>query len=188
MKICIDAGHGGEDPGALGTRPFRFEEKTFTLGLAARLEEELEARGHWVAMTRRRDRRLSLADRAAFANRLGADLFLSLHANGAPEPDAEGIEVFHFPGSAAGERIGEQVLAALVAAFPEHRNRGLRSANFAVLRDTTMPALLIECEFITNPAQLRFLTDPANWVRLAEAIAAGLDPDGSGGGWALADD
>ena len=181
MKICIDAGHGGDDPGALSTTPFRFEEKTFTLGLAARLEDELESRGHWAVMTRRRDRALSLAARAAFANRLGAELFLSLHANGAPQPDAEGMEVFHFPGSEAGRRLGRQVLAALVAGFPEHHNRGLRTANFAVLRDTIMPALLIECEFITNPVQLRFLTDPANWVKLAQAIAAGLDPERTGG-------
>ena len=181
MKICIDAGHGGDDPGALGTSPFRFEEKILTLGLATRLEEELESRGHWVVMTRRRDRTLSLAARAAFANRLGAELFLSLHANGASDPEVEGIEVFHFPGSAAGERIGRQVLAALVAGFPDHRNRGLRSASFAVLRDTTMPAVLVECEFLTNPQQLRFLSNIGNWPRLARAIADGLDPTPLGG-------
>jgi len=181
MKICIDAGHGGDDPGALGTTPFRFEEKVFTLALATRLEEELESRGHWVVMTRRQDRTLSLAARAAFANRMGADLLLSLHANGAPEPEVEGIEVFHFPGSAAGQRLGGQVLGALVASFPDHLNRGLRSATFAVLRDTTMPALLVECEFLTNPKQLRFLSNAENWDRLAQAIAAGLEPERLGG-------
>ena len=177
MKICIDAGHGGADPGAVGTQPFRFEEKTFTLGVAVRLEEELESRGHWVALTRRSDHAVSLEARAAFANRMGAELFLSLHANGAPQPDAEGMEVFHFPGSETGMRLGEQVLSALVSAFPEHRNRGLRSANFVVLRDTVMPALLVECEFITNPVQLRFLASPESWRRLARAIASGFDSE-----------
>jgi N-acetylmuramoyl-L-alanine amidase len=176
MKICIDAGHGGIDPGAVGTTPFRLDEKTITLALAAHLEEALETRGHWVVLTRRHDRTLPLADRAAYANQRGAELFISLHLNAATDPTAEGIEVFHFPGSAAGQQFGEQVLAALATAFPDHRNRGLKSAQFVVLRDTAMPAILVECEFISNPQQLRFLANPAHWDLLAQAIANGLEP------------
>jgi N-acetylmuramoyl-L-alanine amidase len=78
MKICIDAGHGGADPGAIGTQPFRLEEKDFNLRLALLLEEELEARGHWTIVTRRQDRSLSLPARADFTNRLGAVLFVSI--------------------------------------------------------------------------------------------------------------
>jgi N-acetylmuramoyl-L-alanine amidase len=174
MKMCVDAGHGGADPGAIGDSPSRLEEKAFTLALAALLEAELESRGHWVTLTRREDRTLELEARAAFANRLEADIFVSIHANSAVDADAEGMEVYHHPGSSIGHRLGQNVLAAMLAAFPDHRNRGVKSANFAVLRRTRMPAILVECEFLSNPRQLRFLADPASRRRLAAAIATGI--------------
>jgi N-acetylmuramoyl-L-alanine amidase len=105
MKICIDAGHGGTDPGAIGTQPFRLEEKDFNLRLALLLEEELEAKGHWTIVTRRQDRSLSLPARADFSNRLGAELFVSIHANAAGMPAVEGMEIYHFPGSEKGQRV-----------------------------------------------------------------------------------
>ena len=88
MKVCIDAGHGGIQDGATGTDPFKLKEKDFNLSLALRLEEELEGRGHWVVMTRRQDRTLALEARAAFANRLQAELSISIHANGAVQKKA----------------------------------------------------------------------------------------------------
>jgi N-acetylmuramoyl-L-alanine amidase len=175
MKICIDPGHGGTDPGAIGTDPFQLEEKEFNLSLALLLEEELESRGHWVVMTRKRDRSVSLHARASFSNRLGAEFFVSIHANAAGTPAAEGMEVFHFPDSVKGGRAASAVLNSITGAFPDHRNRGVKEANFAVLRLTAMTAILIECEFITNPNQLQFLADPQNQQELAVAIANGID-------------
>lgn len=175
MKICLDAGHGGSDSGAIGTDPFRLEEKTFNLSLALRLEEQLEGRGHWVVVTRRRDRTLGLAARANFANRLNADLFVSVHANAALDASVEGMEAFHFPGSTAGRNLATAVLDSLLAAFPGHRNRGVKEANFAVLRLTAMPAMVIENEFLTNPRQLEFLADIENQSMIAAAIADGIE-------------
>jgi N-acetylmuramoyl-L-alanine amidase len=175
MKICIDAGHGGTDSGAAGTQPFRLEEKDFNLKLAVFLEEELESRGHWVAMTRRRDRTLRLSDRADFANRLGADFFVSIHANAFEDPGPEGMEVFHFPGSSTGRSAANLVLSSMTENFPDHTNRGVKEKNLAVLRLTRMTAILIECEFISNPIQLQFLADPQNQQDLAVAIAEGID-------------
>jgi N-acetylmuramoyl-L-alanine amidase len=174
MKICIDAGHGGVDPGAIGVRPFRIEEKDFNLNLALLLEEELETQGHWTVMTRRRDRSLSVQARAHFANRLGAEFFISIHANGAETPVTEGMEVYHFPDSAAGRNAASQVLDSMIASFPNHRNRGVKEANFAVLRLTDMPAILVESEFLTNPIQLQFLADQENQRGLAVAISNGI--------------
>lgn len=174
MKICIDAGHGGSDPGAVGTNPFRLAEKKVTLQISLLLEQALEERGHWVVMTRRTDRTLSLLARARFANRLKADLFASVHANAAASAAVEGMEVYHFAGSGEGRRAAVAVLAGLVSAFPRHRNRGVKEANFAVLRETTMPAILVETEFLTHPRQLEFLADPENQKALAEAIAHGI--------------
>jgi N-acetylmuramoyl-L-alanine amidase len=197
MKICIDAGHGGVDLGAIGVRPFRIEEKDFNLNLALLLEEELEVRGHWTVMTRRRDRSLSVQARAHFANRLGAEFFISIHANGAETPAnfanrlgaeffisihangaetpvAEGMEVYHFPDSAAGHNAASQVLDSMIASFPNHRNRGVKEANVGVLRLTDMPAILVESEFLTNPIQLQFLADEENQRGLAVAISNGI--------------
>ncbi|HEX7372273.1 MAG TPA: N-acetylmuramoyl-L-alanine amidase [Thermodesulfobacteriota bacterium] len=175
MKICIDPGHGGGDPGAIGTQPFRLEEKDFNLSLALLLEEELELRGHWTIMTRRRDRSVSLAARAGFSNRLGAELFVSIHANAAETPTVEGMEVYCFPGSATGQNAATQVLNEMITMFPDHRSRGVKEANFTVLRLTEMTAILIESEFLTNPAQLEFLADPQNQKNLALAISEGIN-------------
>lgn len=175
MKICVDAGHGGSDPGAVGTDPFRLAEKAVTLQVSVLLEQELQERGHQVVMTRRRDRTLGLLPRARFANRLKVDLFVSIHANAAATASAEGIEIYHFPDSREGRRVAGAVLQSLVTAFPDHRNRGVKEANFAVLRETEMPAILIETEFITHPRQLEFLSDPEEQEALGEAVADGLE-------------
>ena len=182
MKICIDPGHGGIDPGAIGTAPaadnepaITLKESDFTLDVALLLEAELAQRGHSVLLTRRRDRSLQLAARAAHANRHAADLFISIHANAAANPAAEGIEVFHFPGSTAGKAAAGRIMQCLAAAFPGHANRGVKPADFAVLRLTDMPAVLVECEFLTNPDRLRgFLCCAEKRREIAVAIAAGV--------------
>jgi len=175
VHICLDAGHGGTDPGAVGTNPFLLEEKEVNLAVAQLLEGELEALGHWVVMSRRQDTSLSLAARAAFANRLDADFFVSIHANAAASEAARGFEVFHFPSSYYGTQASQAVLDSMASVFPGHRNRGVKEANFAVLRETVMPAILVETEFLTNPVQLQFLSEPANQHLLATAIAGGID-------------
>jgi N-acetylmuramoyl-L-alanine amidase len=175
MKICIDPGHGGSDPGAIGRSPFRVEEKQVNLAVGVLLEAQLEGMGHWVILTRRADRSLGLAARAEFANRLGADLFVSLHSNAAGAAETQGFEIFSFPGSDRGAAIAARVLQSLTAAFPTHRNRGVKEADFAVLRLTSMPAILVELEFLTNPAQLTFLANPANQALLSSALADGID-------------
>ncbi len=175
MKICVDAGHGGSDPGAVGTDPFRLAEKEVTLQISLLLEQELQERGHSVVMTRRTDRTLGLLPRARFANRLRADLFLSIHANAAATASAEGMEVYHFPDSREGRRVAVAMLQSLITAFPDHKNRGVKEANFAVLRVTEMPAILVETEFITHPRQLEFLSDPESQEALVEAVADGIE-------------
>ncbi|MGH7556419.1 MAG: N-acetylmuramoyl-L-alanine amidase [Gemmatimonadota bacterium] len=174
MKICVDAGHGGVDPGAVGRQPFRLEEKDVTLAVAFLLEEELAVRGHDVVMPRRQDRTLASLPRAEFANRFEADLFVSLHANAAASERVEGMEIFHFPGSRAGRQAAASILTRMLATFPDHENRGVKEADFTVLRETAMPAVLVELEFLTNPAQLRFLADAKNQRGLARAFAEGI--------------
>ena len=91
-KVVLDAGHGGQDCGALG--PGRVREKDITLSVARRLKALLEARGVEVVMTRTGDRYVPLLDRSEMANQSGADLFLSIHCNACPDGDVSGVETF----------------------------------------------------------------------------------------------
>jgi len=175
MKICLDAGHGGKDPGAIGTAPFRLEEKEINLAITKLLEESLEPLGHWVALTRRRDVFISLEARSLFANQLGADLFISIHTNSFYSPDISGIEVFYCPGSGKGKTLAEKILESLMNSFPNHNNRGIKSRDLKVLRETKMPAVLVEVEFLSNPEQLQFLAAEKNREALANAISKGID-------------
>lgn len=91
--VVVDAGHGGRDPGALGVGGIR--EKEVTLRLARALRERLEGRGFEVRLTREGDETLDLEERTAFAEGVGGDLFVSLHANASRRPEAEGIETYY---------------------------------------------------------------------------------------------
>ena len=175
MKICLDPGHGGSDPGAIGTIPFMLEEKGVNLSISEFLEENLEALVHWVAMTRRRDTFVSLEARSVFANQLKADLFVSIHSNSFSSPAVAGIEVYHCPGSSKGKILSDYILESLVTSFPNHINRGVKARNLKVLKETKMPAVLVEAEFLSNPDQLRFLADEKNRQNIASAISKGIE-------------
>jgi N-acetylmuramoyl-L-alanine amidase len=127
--VVVDAGHGGDDPGAVGVGGVR--EKDVTLRLALRLRPRLEARGFRVVLTRDRDRTLSLEERTAIAAGSGGDLFVSLHANSAPRRSASGVETYYLDSS--NERQSLRVVA---------RENGMTPADFDVL-DRTLARLRI---------------------------------------------
>jgi len=174
MKVCIDAGHGGRDPGARGRYS---KESELNLAIALNLEEALEYRDYETIMTRRTDRTLSLASRAAFANRFEADLFISVHCN-AGGKGAHGMETWIFPNSRFSRPFARSIISMMSDYFPRHRNRGVKEANFQVLRETAMAAVLVECEFLSTPRQERFLNSRLNQLNLAESIATGIDYSG----------
>ena len=175
MKFCLDAGHGGRDHGAIGAVLFTLEEKSINLSIANFLEEQLEKSIHWVAMTRRRDVYVALEDRAAIANQLGADYFISIHTNSFASQNVSGIEVFHYPEAKKGKALAEKIMASLAANFSNHNIRGVKARNLKVLKETNMPAVLVEVEFLSNPEQLIFLAEEGNRESLAEAIAQGIE-------------
>jgi N-acetylmuramoyl-L-alanine amidase len=174
MKVCIDPGHGGTDPGAIGEDPFVLKEKDVNLSISLFLKKELETKGHTVFLTRDTDIDVSLSARAKFANQKDADIFISIHCNSFANNSAEGIETWIFSGSNAGRKLAEPVQKSLAATFPNHKDRGIKEANFQVLRETKMPAILIECEFISNPTKLKFLADKDNQAKIAQAIALAI--------------
>ncbi len=106
--IVIDPGHGGQDPGAVGSGTL--QEKSIVLNISEKLRQILMSRGYTVLMTRENNRFISLKDRTKFATRHKADLFLSIHANGSKSPQTEGIETYYLNVSSTDE-ISEQIAA-----------------------------------------------------------------------------
>jgi N-acetylmuramoyl-L-alanine amidase len=155
MKIWLDAGHGGADPGALGNG---LREKDVNLSVALKLGELLKNAGHEVGQTRTEDVFVGLSERARMANKRGADLFVSIHCDAVNYPEAHGTGTFiyNFDSKARGTAyITVEKISERLGIF----NRFVKSANYAVLRETDMPAFLVELAFITNPANAALLRD-----------------------------
>jgi N-acetylmuramoyl-L-alanine amidase len=176
MKIMIDAGHGPETKGKRSPDG-RLREFHFNAPVADEVKKQLMAIGHSVIFSHLPDQDVPLHERTALANRLNVDFFVSIHANasGTAFNAASGIETFTFPNSsAAAKRLGSFVHQALIQSTGR-KNRGQKQADFAVLRDTRMPAVLIECGFMTNPEELELLKSESYRKRCARAIAFGID-------------
>lgn len=193
VTICLDPGHGGKDPGNTDRRN---QEKRFTLELAGEIAAQLRRSNLKVILTRTSDRFVELPDRAHFANRNGADLFVSLHFNATSSDAVKGAEVYclslpgtsssngtagksetgTYPGNAQNSR--NMVLAylmqrSLVRALPVE-DRGIKRARFEVLREAKMPAILIEGGFMSNPAEAKRIYDDAYRRKMATAIVDGI--------------
>lgn len=173
MKICIDPGHGGYDPGAVGPNGLR--EKDVTLAVAVMLADLLRQAGCEVVLTRDGDTTpwTSLRDlqaRCDLANQAGAGLFISIHANAAGNPAAAGTETYCYRRGGQGERAAAAIQRQLVAALglPD---RGVKTASYYVLKQTAMAAVLVELAFISNPAEEALLSTPAFQQQAALAIA-----------------
>jgi N-acetylmuramoyl-L-alanine amidase len=219
-SVVIDAGHGGVDPGTSGidVSGRRVYEKNVTLAIARRVADVLRSRGVTVHMTRTTDTLIALSDRGRIANRLKADLFASIHVNGANpnwrNPSAtRGFETYFLAEAktedesrvermeneavkfettanapagdplsfiindmAQNEHLRESnELAGLIQsrfrAIHPGPSRGVKQANFAVLRGSFMPAVLIEVGFASNPSEAAWIADPERQQQLATGIA-----------------
>jgi N-acetylmuramoyl-L-alanine amidase len=172
VRIAIDPGHGGRDPGAVGINGL--QEKGIVLDIGQRVAELLEQQGAQVILTRQDDREIDLEPRVANANRGNATLFVSIHANAISldRPDINGVETYYYS-SDASYRLA-QVIQTSVAQATGMRNIGVKQARFYVLRNTTMPAVLVEVGFVTGRDDAPRLADPAFRDLMAQAIARGI--------------
>ncbi len=176
MRIFIDPGHGGKDPGATHGDLI---EKELALGISRRLQDKLIDRGHLVDMSRRTDFFVQLEARARMANEWLADVFLSIHLNADADadepgmPEAHGSEFWIYPGSVHGSGLASSIDHAIAIDFPDHPARGIKQAKFAVLRLTKMPAVLLELAFI-DTKKSGALKDPELQELLAASITAGV--------------
>lgn len=175
-KVVIDAGHGGHDSGA--TSRYAGREKDATLDVAMRLRPKLEAAGFATVMTRSNDTFIPLDTRARISNRQDNAIFVSIHFNYSPRSHIRGTEVYYTSRCSTG--IARNILAQ-VCAISGTSSRGVRKANFLVLRKNGYPAVLVECGYLTNPYEGRRCGSGAFREQLAETIARGIVVQRHGG-------
>jgi len=167
--VIIDPGHGGADSGAVG--PSGLRESDVALAISRLVRDDLTGQGIPVAMTRTADTTVPLEDRPDLAVRNGGILFVSIHANASRSIGPAGTETYYkTPESEALARIVQSEVAQALG----EPDRGVRTADFYVLVNTPMPAVLVETLFITNPSEEAMLGDPAVQRRIADAIARAI--------------
>ena len=171
--IYIDAGHGGRDPGAVANG---IQEKDVVLPISLDLGRALQSMGYSVYYTRTNDVEIDLEPRVASAESVNADVFVSVHANAlaAGNSGISGIETYHARGSTVGKELADYVHAQIIEGTGA-KDRSVRSAGFYVIARTSMPAILVETGFVTNPTEAANLDNPSYQKRMAEAIAKGID-------------
>lgn len=171
--VCIDAGHGGKDPGGIG---HGVSEKHICLNVALRLQKLCEGAGARVIMTRTADTYPELDERVTMANDGKADLFISIHANISPSDDSVvGSEGFYNESSESSKRLTQALVGALVSEVGM-ANRGAKKdpRGLRVLTKTKMTATLIELGFLSNKAEALRLNRTDTQEKMADALFAGL--------------
>jgi N-acetylmuramoyl-L-alanine amidase len=168
--VVVDPGHGGDDPGEIGANGVREADACWELG--RRLAERLLMHGARVRLSRTEAESPDSSERARRANALGAAAVVSLHLNAHEEGEAAGSSTYHFVGSSAGQSLAEHIQDALVGlGLEDCRSHGRA---YTILRETRMPAVLVEPVFVTNPEEEKKLEDPIFLRDLADALAKGV--------------
>ena len=171
LLVVVDPGHGGKDPGAIGIGQTR--EKDLVINIGLHLQEFLSEHGIGVLMTRESDFFVSLEGRSQMANRAGADLFVSIHANAISlqRQDVNGLETYYFQ---SGRGLADAIHRNVRQRISTIRDRRIRQARFYVLRKTRMPSVLVEVGYVTGNEDLHRLKDANYRKRMAEAIGHGI--------------
>jgi N-acetylmuramoyl-L-alanine amidase len=177
--IVIDAGHGGTDLGARARFPY-CEEKRICLQTARLVKQYLNQLGYHVVMTRNTDAFVSLHRRVEIAEQAKAALFVSIHFNSSRNPTAQGIEIFFFdsrenrPRTALSKKLADAILGRVVRRTTAS-SRGVKKGNFYVIRETSVPAVLLEGGFISNPGERTSLKTREYQEQIARGVADGVD-------------
>ena len=183
--VVIDPGHGGDDPGALGTTGVH--EKEIVLEVSKKLADILRQAGAEVLLTRESDRDLSdldqlnsyqakvddLTARVELANKRQADLFVSVHVNSFPDRREDGAQTFSQPGSEEGKRLAVAIQQELNR-FSANPGREAKQVDYFANRMARMPSVIVEIGFISNPKEERLLLDQVYQNKIAWAIYAGI--------------
>jgi len=178
-RIVIDVGHGGKDSGAVGINGV--QEKDIVLNIALeilKVNEQMKSPFD-IYLTRYGDTLISLRDRATLSKALSADLFISLHCNHSENTQARGVEIFVYKTASAHMKQSIWYAYQMQLALKKRlgfKSRGIKSANFQVLRETVeyCPATLLELGFLSNPDENNYYSNPSNIPSTAFTIHQSL--------------
>ena len=179
--ITLDAGHGGSDPGAIGSDGTK--EKNITLAITKAVKELLEKKGAKVYMTRTTDVDVygpnasdadELQARVNVGEKYNSDLFVSLHVNSSVNKNVGGFSTYYYPKTSNDLRIAKSIQDQLTANFGVD-DLGVRQANFYVIKRISMPATLVEMCFISNEKELVLMKGKWFQNKTARLIAAGIE-------------
>lgn len=170
--VVIDPGHGGEEnTGVVGEQGLM--EKDITLSIASELKETLESLGAKVVLTRSVDKYLPLNNRAKIANEVRPNFFISIHMNSFTNSNISGIEIYHYRGDKEGEVLSNFIIESMSKKL-ESVNRGVRTADFYLLKTVITSALQIEVAYLTNREEEKKFMDHNYIKRVAQTIAEGI--------------
>lgn len=177
--IVIDAGHGGKDPGA--TSVSKRYEKDFNLAMALKLDKKLRELGYNTIMTRNTDVFVDLYERAGIANDANADLFVSIHGNSHTSKTHAGIQVLYCPAFNSDFKEVDQhpfakaMMTALLEGTGAIDKGIIQRPNLVVLRETKMPAVLVEAGFLSNSAEEKLLFTESYQNKIIDSIVKGIE-------------
>ena len=189
--ICIDSGHGGNDPGKIGINDV--PEKDVNLAISLELKEILEQNDCRVVMTRQKDEALyqagdtnkkvaDLRARCQMINDSGADAVISIHQNSFTAESSRGAQVFYRASSQEGKKLADILQTQLVSGLdPDNRRVAKANSDYFMLKNTTATMVIVECGFLSNSKEAELLTQASYQRRVAWAVALGVLQYVSGG-------
>ncbi len=171
--VVLDPGHGGPDPGAIGIGGIR--ETDVVLNVSKIVKKLLNEKGVQARLTRRKEIDLDLPSRVSIANRTDADIFVSIHANASrgKRRDINGLETFYYRGW-RGKLLAKRIQRQILKVSPRSPDRGVKQGRFYVIKNTRMPAVLVEIGFLTGRIDGRRLEKSIHRKRIAYAITKGI--------------
>jgi len=173
FSVVIDPGHGGIDPGAIGIGGIK--ESDVVLEVSKIVKKLLSDKGVEGILTRKNEVDLDLPPRVSFANNIDADIFVSIHANASrgKRRDINGLETFYYRGW-RGRLLAKNIQKQIMRVSPGSPDRGVKQGRFYVIKNTKMPAVLVEIGFLTGRLDARRLEKSTHRKRIAYAIAKGI--------------
>lgn len=177
--VIVDPGHGGKDNGTASIKGPKYYEKDLALSTSMHVAEYLRMLGFKTLMTRSIDEFIELKDRAQLANTKKPIAFVSIHFNSAPSKEAAGVEVYYYnsekdkPRAKNSKLLAAKVLEGILA-YTKAKSRGVKHGNFLVIRETDVPAIIVEGGFMTNEEEMQKIRDAAYLKKMAYGIAQGV--------------